>query len=198
LPDGKGVVVTASSAEGAGRFRLYRLAGDDSPPVLVSNADLTGSPIFVSPDGKTVAAERPPGPGDRAADGSLPFDGLPVLISLTDGSTSGIPNFARGSPRGWSKEGHLWLTYDERAAPMHARLLKVDIRNGRILEERVVAAPDPTGTGTMGGLVLTQDGKGAAFNLFRLAGETYILHGLASPAGGAREGQAATLVKGEK
>jgi hypothetical protein len=59
----------------------------------------------------------------------------------------------------------------------------VDVRNGQILEEHVVAAPDPTGTGTIGGLVVTPDGKGVAFNFTRFAGETYILHGLAPRAG---------------
>jgi hypothetical protein len=182
LLDGKTVVVTAKPVDGSGGFHLYRLAGDDSPPVLVSNAAVDNAPIHLSPDGRTVAAEQVD-PQDRAAGGPGFFDAIPILISLTDGSTSRIPKFERGSPRGWSREGHLWLTVDERAGPARARLLKVDIRNGQILEEHVVAPPDPTGTGVIGGVVLTPDGKGVAFNFFRSAGETYILHGLVPRAG---------------
>ena len=62
----------------------------------------------------------------------------------------------------------------------------MDIRNGRILEEHVVAPPDLTGTAGIGNLILTPDGKGAAFNFGRRLGKAYIIHGLASPANGAR------------
>jgi hypothetical protein len=190
LPDGKSVVVLATSPDSAGA-RLYRLAGDDSPPALVSKVELDpGTLIFLSPDGRTVATGR----GDvlellrgkREASGAGPRDGFPVLISLSDGTTSQIPGFERGFPRGWSRDGHLWLSFGERATPARARLLKINTRNGRILEERVVAPPDPTGTGALGNIILTPDGKGAAFNFSRSLGEAYIIHGLASPANGAR------------
>ena len=92
-PDESTVGLTASSQPTGAPARL---AGDDSPPVLVSNAALTGSPIHVSPDGRTVAAERRLDPKDRAADSSVPFDAILILISLTDGTTSWIRSSSEG------------------------------------------------------------------------------------------------------
>src|SRR5262249_7993382 len=73
LPDGKRIVVLASTPKAEGQ-RLYLLEGGDGPPKLLADIPIRGWRVCVSPDGGTVAGQAENGPV--------------VLISIPDGNVS--------------------------------------------------------------------------------------------------------------
>jgi eukaryotic-like serine/threonine-protein kinase len=169
LPDGKRLVVVGRGASDPD-YRLYLLRGDGSPPVQLSEAPLGGRRLLhLSADGRWAAAVDP----------AL----TPLLILLTNGSTARVPGVENdATPRGWSPEGNLWITVGGDRDLARARLRRVDVRDGRVLEERIVGPVDPTGSLGVSWVVLTPDGKGLAFAYGHTLGYLYILRGVGQPA----------------
>jgi hypothetical protein len=54
----------------------------------------------------------------------------------------------------------------------------VDIDSGKVLEERKVGPPDPSGAATLGFLQVNGDGRDVAYTFNRFLGHLYIVRGL--------------------
>jgi eukaryotic-like serine/threonine-protein kinase len=166
MPDGKGVLVVGRTSPERD-LHLYRLAGDGSKPVRVSEAPLVGRLVQVSQDGRWGAA--------------LDSHGLPIIVSLRDGATLSVPAGFNAFPRGWAPDGSLWLGQGGDRIPPRVRLTRVDVLTGRVLEERSVGPTDSSGAVAITGPALAPDGRSMAFNYLHIAGSLYIVRGLWRP-----------------
>jgi Tol biopolymer transport system component len=171
MPDGKGLLV-AGRTHPESDFLLYRLPDDGSKPVRVTDAPLLGQGglhFHVSQDGRWAA--------------SLDSNRRLILVSLRDGATLSVPSApADALPRGWAPDGSLWLSQGGENAPARLRLFRVDMRTGKVLEERTVSPTDPSGANSIGAVALTPDGRRMAFTYQRSIGSLYIIRGLWRPA----------------
>jgi hypothetical protein len=165
-PDGTDLLVTGR-APGEEHVRLYRLPRDGSRPALVSDAALsTLRSLQVSPDGRwgaTVNEEQ-----------------QVVVISLQDGAMRPVPGLGGGDaiPRGWSPQGHLWVTQGSGPVGAQARLLRLDPATGKVFEERNIGPADPGGGAFLRDVVLSPDGRQVAFSYVRDLGSLVVLRGL--------------------
>jgi hypothetical protein len=167
MPDGKGLLVVGRTPPESD-FYLYRLADDGSKPARVTEAPLGGG-LRVSQDGRRAAA--------------LDSNRRLTIVSLRDGATLPIPSvFADTVPRGWAPDGSLWLSEGGDHAPVRLRLFRVDVRTGKVLEERSVGPIDPIGAAHILALALTPDGRSVAFTYRHVVGSLYIARGLWRPA----------------
>jgi hypothetical protein len=177
-PDGKTVFVSARTENGDGLrhlhgraehgdriHHLYRLAEDGSA-VRVSETGLYGQAFLeVSADGRWAAA--------------VDEDLRTVVISLTDGAARPLPFPSKELvlPRGWSREGHLWITEGGSGRQARTRLLRVDPRTAKVLEERNVGPADPGGASSVHDVVVSSDGREVAFSYSRHLGTLYLVRG---------------------
>jgi hypothetical protein len=167
MRDGKGLLVLGRTPPESD-FRLYRLADDGSKPVRVADTPLVG-PLQVSQLGDRVAA--------RDSNRRL------IIVSLRDGAPlSGPSGHADAVPCGWAPDGSLWLGEGGDHAPVRLQLYRVDVRTGKVLEERRVGPIDSSGATRINGLALTPDGQSAAFSYRHTVGSLHILRGLWRPA----------------
>jgi hypothetical protein len=124
--------------------------------------------LHLSPDGRVAAA--------TSTDGRL------MLISVQDGSPLPVPaQFAEMSPRGWSAEGHLWLSQGGLSAPARLQLRRVDLKSGRVLEERTISPLEPDGTAFVGSPAISRNGEHVVYYSDRFAGNLFIARGLWRP-----------------
>ena len=160
--DGKRIVLTARSRSGP--YRLYELDPERGPPRLVSEALLGTRPgLVVSPDGHLAAA--------------VDLDDRLVLVSLNDGTQLRVPGLPAGSwPRGCSAR-QLWLTQGTEL-PEATRLFRVDIGTGKVLEERRVGPPDPSGASALFYVEVTDEGRAVVYTFNRFLEHLYIARGL--------------------
>jgi len=90
-----------------------------------------------------------------------------------------IPGLEPGAkPRGWAGDGQLWFTQDRDRPPAQAKLFRVDIASGRVLDSRTIGPVELTGSGSMNQVVISPDGREVAFTFYRRLGSLYILRGL--------------------
>ena len=114
---------------------------------------------------------------------TLDNDNHLILIALKDGSVSPLPEAGTDAvPRGWSSEGHLWVTRGGEHSPARAQLLSIDVERHRILDERTVAPTEGSGSIFIRDLVVSPDGKLVAFTYGRNLGYLYLLRGALRPA----------------
>jgi tRNA A-37 threonylcarbamoyl transferase component Bud32 len=164
IPGKPNEVLAMGRTPGVDAFRLYRLPGDGSEPVVVSETPLTTwSFLQVSADGLWAAA----GTEDLRL----------VIISLRDGATFPVPRTPQGTtPRSWSPEGQLWVTEEDRRGA--TRLLRIEPHTGDVLEERTVGPAELGGANTILMLAMTPDGKKLAFTYERSLSSLFIVRGL--------------------
>ena len=164
FPDGSAVLVGAR-APSDDRVRLYRIALDGSAPTRVSDLPLSPNAfVHVAPDGRQAAV----------LDDALRLR----LISLGDGTNRILPTASSAVPRGWSATGDLWVTEAEERTTVSHRLLRLDPRTGRTLEERVIRPADSTGVTQLYDVALSPEGKHLVFAYGRDLGTLYIARGL--------------------
>jgi hypothetical protein len=166
MPDGKGVLVVAR-APGEDRLHLYRLAAGASGPARVSDTALSTTAFLqVSPDGHWAAA--------------LDEDLKLAVISLPDGVTRQVPYAGTDLAilRGWSADGTLWVTEGGRSRSAPTRVLRLDPRTGKVLEERNIGPADRGGAGPLEDVVLSPDGRQVAFKYVRELSTLQIVRGL--------------------
>ena len=163
LPDGQRIILTARA--GSGPYRLHELDPDRGPPRLLSDVPLGTQPILVlSPDGLLAAA--------------VDLEDQLVVVRLSDGVPVRVPGIPPGSlPRGWAAPHQLWLT-EGADLPDATRLFRVDIATGKVLEERRLGPPDPSGATALAFLELTSDGREVVYTFNRSLGHLYIMRGL--------------------
>jgi len=163
LPDGKQIIFTARA--GSGPYRLYEIDPEQGTPRPVSDVPLgTRQVLVVSPDGHLAA--------------TVDLEDRAVVIALSDGAPLRVPGLPPGSwPRGWASPRQLWLT-EGTDLPTATRLFRMDIDSGKVLEERKVGPPDPSGAATLGFLQVNGDGRDVAYTFNRFLGHLYIVRGL--------------------
>jgi len=164
-PNGE-TILMAARPDGGDHVYLYRVAEDGSA-TRVSETGLFGMPYLeLSQNGWRAAA--------------LDEQLRTVVISLADGTARRLPlpSSELVIPRGWSREGHLWVTEGGSSRQARTRLLRVDPQSGKVLEERSVGPSDPGGATPVSDLVLSADGREVAFSYVRDLGKLYILRGL--------------------
>ncbi len=168
MKDGKRMLAICR-APSESDYHLRLLAGSSQVPASLSELPLTGRRVLhVSPDDRWVA--------------TVDKNEVLALISLRDGSTRRLPEAgADALPRGWSSEGHLWITRGGDRTPAQARLLRFDVEQHRVLEERTVAPPEATGSVYVRDVAVSPDGRSVAFVYGRHLGYLYTLHGLFRP-----------------
>jgi len=105
-----------------------------------------------------------------------------VLIALADGSELPFSQELRMmTPRGWSTEGHLWVSQGGRSAPARMRLLRVDPKTGNVLEERRIVPSELAAPDTIGYAMISRNGEHIAFTAHRNPGTLSIVRGLWTP-----------------
>ena len=166
-PDGERAVVSARTPDGQ-ENHLFAV-GPGEPPRRLSEVPLSSRQIlYVSPDGRLAAA----------------LDPLmrPLLVSLEDGKEGTIPGLPTDAiPRGWARDGQLWLTRGGDRAGVPARLLRIDVASGRALEDRPLAPVEPSGWLGMAQVAMSPDGQELALMFGRSLGNLYVLRGLPGP-----------------
>ncbi len=164
IPGKPSEVLAMGRTPGVDALRLYRLPGDGSEPVLVSDTPVTGrSFLQVSADGLWAAA----GTEDLRL----------VIISLRDGATFPVPRTPqRTTPWSWTAEGHLWVTEEDGRGT--TRLLRIEPHTGDVLEVRIVGPAELGGASNIWTLAMTPDGKKLAFTDERSASSLFIVRGL--------------------
>jgi serine/threonine protein kinase/Tol biopolymer transport system component len=163
IPGKPNQVLAIGRTPGVDAFRLYRLPGDGSKPVLVSETPVTRSYFQVSADGLWAAASTE--------------DLRLVIISLRDGAAFPVPRTPqRTTPQRWSPEGQLWVTEEDRRGA--TRLLRLEPHTGDVLEERTVGPAEREGATTIRMLAMTPDGKKLAFTYDRSLSSLFIVRGL--------------------
>ena len=170
LPDTRRVVVLARLAADASP-RLFLVGADGEEPRQLSetplSANLTWQPLSISPDGKTAAA--------------VDSEDRPILISLVTGTARQIPGLEPGAKlRGWAGDGQLWFTQDSDRPEGRAKLFRLDLETGRVVDSRTIGPSELTGAGRLNQVIVSPDGREVAFTFFRRLGYLYTLKGLPS------------------
>jgi len=168
LPDGQRVLVIGRTPPPSS-CGLFLVGADRSGPRQISETplcpDQTLHLLFVSPDGQTAA--------------TVDADNRPILISVSAGTVRQIPGLDPGAkPRGWAGDSQLWFTQNSDRLPAQAKLFRVDVASGRMLESRTIGPIELTGSGNINQVVISPDGRELAFTFTRHLGYLYILKGL--------------------
>jgi hypothetical protein len=165
--DGKRLLATCRPPSDAD-YQLFVLQ-DGSAPTRLSDVPLMPRRVLdLSPDDRWAA--------------TLDKDDVLVLVSTRDGSVARLPEAgADAVPRGWSSEGHLWVTRGGDRTPARARLLRFDVEHRRLLEERTVGPTETSGALFIRGVAISPDGRSVAFVYGRSLGYLYTLRGLLRP-----------------
>ena len=166
--DGRRLLCICREAS-AGDFHLFVLPQDGSPATRLSDAPVISRRVLhLSPDDRWAA--------------TLDANENLVLVSTKDGSVYRLPEAGPDAvPRGWSAEGHLWVTRGGDRTPARARLLRFDVERHRLLEERTVGPTDTNGTIYLRDVAISPDGHSTVFVYSRNLGYLYVLRGLLRP-----------------
>jgi eukaryotic-like serine/threonine-protein kinase len=154
-------------------------ASTDSGVRLYSiNLDGSGSTPLSEPLAGLFFLE--PSPDGRRAASTAVIDGKfgPVLHSLA--GEKPVPLRELGSdlsPIGWSSNDELWLARDNEADPSVLVLVRFDVKRRVVVEERKIGTG---GTGFLGDVHLTPDGRNIVFTQQRISGHLYVIRGMAS------------------
>jgi hypothetical protein len=162
LQDGKRLVLLAREGKDTG-LRLYSMAIKGGAPTRISETPIRPFYFEVSRDDRWVAA--------RALDDAVtlfPVEGGPS-VTLKE-----LP--PQMVPFGWDGEGRLWV---RSFRDLPARVLRVDVKGRRILEERRLSPGDATGLTVISQAFITPDGKAMAFDYVRTLGSLFLMNGLA-------------------
>jgi hypothetical protein len=169
LPGNTGFVAVAR-APSEDAARLYVVDGEKrtAHPLGEVRLSTKREALYLSPDATVAAA--------------VTIDNRLALISVADGAPLPVPaELAEMRPRGWSAQGQLWLGQGGISAPARMHLYKVDLRNGRTLEERTISPPELAGTTHISGVEISRSGEHVAFFYDRNLGRLIIARGLWRP-----------------
>jgi Tol biopolymer transport system component len=159
LPDGRGVIMVA--AEPGMALRTYVQMMDGTAPRVLGPEHFRGSEV--SPDGKSVLGRK-----DRTTcivpmSGTEPGQALPSVKSNEVAS-------------GWAADGHSIYVTD--ASSMPAKVYVMDIKTGQRKLHHEYAPADPSGVPSVGGSVVTRDGKFYMYDVPRTLSYLYVVEGL--------------------
>jgi len=159
LPDGKGVVMIA--AEPGKDPRTYLQMLDGSPPKPVGSEHFRG--FLVSPDGKSILGRE---------------NGSSLIIPMS-GTGSGQPVASVGPNErvtGWTADSQSVYVMDFSIVPVKAYVM--DIKTGQRKLFREFAPADPSGVPSVGGSLVTPDGKFYIYSVPRTLSYLYVVEGL--------------------
>jgi eukaryotic-like serine/threonine-protein kinase len=158
LPDGKGILLTASEARRG--LRLYRMEFSGGKARPLSPEGYTG--FFVSPDGKWVAATGP----DRKF----------CLYPISGGGPVAVPGVSqRDMVAGFCEDVRCVYVYQPGGVPLN--VYKVDLATGRRDLWRTLKPADSSGVSNLT-VYFTPDGKAYVYRFFRMAEDLYLVDGL--------------------
>lgn len=164
LHDGKHVVIRARPEDR--QARLYVVPLEEGAPTPLAGAAVGGGNLAVSRDDHYVAA--------RSSHGTL------TLFSLDGGTPIPLPELGKSAvAAGWATNTQLWVRMADDMTSI--RLLRFDIGTRSVLEERRFSPTESTGLFLIGIVNVAPDGRGIAFDYWRVLGNLYILDGLAPP-----------------
>jgi hypothetical protein len=159
------LAIARSSSDTDGRLYVVSGGKTDPKPLGSVHVLLQRGGLHVSPDGRVAAATR--------------SDGRLGLIALADGSELPFPQeLTMMTPRGWSSEGHLWVSEGGRSVPARMRLLRVDLKTGSVLEERRIVPSELAGAFLITYAVISRNGEHTVFLANRRPGSLDIVRGL--------------------
>ena len=165
LHDRKRILFMGETAEDK-QVRLYIVPIEGEAPVALPSRIAPNEAFEVSSDDRFVATRG--------------LDAILTLYPLDGGTPVPLPELGRDADAiRWTAEGQLWARVAD--IPTRGRLVRFDIANRRVLEERTVAPADSTGLNFIGHMKLTLDGRAIAFDYGRTLGNLIILDGLAPP-----------------
>jgi len=165
LRDGKRLVVNGRRSADADYHFFINPEGSTTFTQL-SDAPLNARRLFLlSPEDRWVA--------------TLDKDDHLLVLSTRDGAVLRLPEAGPDAlPRGWSADGHLWVSRGGDRTPVVARLLKLDIERHKVLEERSVRPAEPSGAIYLRDLAISPDGRTVAYIYGRNVGYLYLLRGV--------------------
>jgi dipeptidyl aminopeptidase/acylaminoacyl peptidase len=148
--------------------------------------------LFINPEGSTAFTQLSEAPlnarrlfllsPDERWVATLDKDDHLLLLSTRDGAVVRLPEAGPDAlPRGWSADGHLWVSRGGDRTPVVARLLKVDVERRRVVEERSVRPSEASGAIYLRDLAISPDGRTVAYSYGRNIGYLYVLRGLLEP-----------------
>jgi hypothetical protein len=162
------LAIGRSSSDTDGRLYVVRGGKADPKPLGSAHFTLRRAVLHVSPDGRVAAAVK--------------SDYRLGLIALADGSELPVSEeLSMMTPRGWSAEGHLWLSQGGYSAPARMRLLRVDPRTGSVVEERNISPSELDAASYFNQLLISRNGEHTVFLANRRPGTLSIVRGLWSP-----------------
>src|SRR5579862_2871812 len=158
-PDGNSLLLVATEKGGAPR--TYLLKRDGSPPKPVGSEHFRG--FLVSPDGKSVIGRQ---------------DGSSLIIPMS-GNGPGQPLSSVGPNEqvtGWTADSQSVYLVDFSAMPVRAWVM--DLKTGQRKLFREFAPADPSGVPSIGGSLITPDGKFYIYSVPRTLSYLYVVEGL--------------------
>jgi Tol biopolymer transport system component len=159
LPDGRGVIMVAAEPGKAPRTYVQML--DGTAPRAVGPEHFRGSEV--SPDGKSVLGRKDASAWVVPLSGTEPGQALPWVKS--DETESG-----------WVADGHSIYITDASSIP--AKVYVMDIKTGQRKLHHEYAPADPSGVPSIGGSVVTPDGKFYMYDVPRTLSYLYVVEGL--------------------
>jgi len=167
--DGRRVIVNARGPTDAD-YHLFVTPEDGSSFARFSEVAVTARRVLhLSPDDRWVA--------------TLDKDDHLIVLSMRDGSVAPLPEAGPDAlPRGWSAEGHLWVSRGGDGTPVVGRLLRMDVEHRRVVEERTIRPAEPSGAIFIRDVALSPDGRKVGYIYGRNLGYLYLFRGLVRPA----------------
>ncbi len=158
--DGSRIAFEANEPGRGTRIFVQDVNGGTPSPITAEG--LNGSRIFVSPDGRWIAA--------------IGSDTRVHLFPTSGGTPRDLPSSHPGdSPAGWSEDG-LQVYVSVPGVP--GRLDRIDVTTGARTKVRDLSGPDTAGVMTFGAARVTPDGQTIVFGYVRILSTLYRAHGL--------------------
>jgi eukaryotic-like serine/threonine-protein kinase len=160
MPNGKQIVFTGNEPGHA--LRLYVESLDDGKAKPISPEGL-GPRFVLSRDGSVIAA--------------VGVDHKVYLYSLSGGEPRAVPGIEPEEvPTAWSGDGRSLFVF--RVGQVPARVFQVDVATGKRTLWKTIDPVDAAGISTIGGLMITPDGKSYVYSYIRTLSDLYLVEGL--------------------
>lgn len=160
LPDGKQIVFSGN--EPGHGLRLYLESIDEGKAKPISPEGV-GPRFVITPDGSIIAG--------------IGVDHKVYLYSVNGGEPRPVPGVEPDEvPTAWSGDGRSIFVF--RVGQVPARVFQVDVATGKRTLWKTIDPVDAAGISTIGGLMITPDGKSYVYSYIRTLSDLYLVEGL--------------------
>jgi Tol biopolymer transport system component len=160
LPDGKQIVFSGN--EPGHGLRLYLESIDEGKAKPISPEGV-GPRFVITRDGSVIAG--------------IGVDHKVYLYSINGGEPRPVPGVEPDEvPTAWSADGRLLFVF--RVGQVPARVFQVDVATGKRTLWKTIDPVDAAGISTIGGLMITPDGKSYVYSYIRTLSDLYLVEGL--------------------